>query len=147
MDNCPIDFNSEVRGISFPPTAMKCWLLLLSVYLSVNGRGMRSQHFIYSLTHLFSCRKWDYFSCAQLRLPALGAGQVGPLGQPRGCSSRSHRQVSPGAPASGGPRAAAVTAATSERPRPGPEPARHTGCAPNSGPGVTWMMVVARRVN
>lgn len=143
MDNCPIDFNSEVRGISFPPTAMKCWLFLLSVYLSVNGRGMRSRHFLYSLPHLFSCRNWDYFGCAQLRLPALGVGQVGPLGQPRGCSSGSHRQVSPGAPASGGPRAAAVTAATSERP--GARPTH--GARTSSGPGVTWMMVVAKRVN
>lgn len=149
MDNCPIDFNCEVRSINFPPTAMKCRLLLLSVYLSVNGRGMRSQHFVCLFIYYFHAGNG-----ISLAVPGCQrSGQVRALPQPRarrGCSSGSHRQVSPGAPESGGPRAAAVTApgaATSERPLPAPEPARHTGCTLSSGPGVIWMMVVAKRVN
>lgn len=103
---------------------------------------------------LFVCLFVYYFHAGNgISLAVPSSGQVRALPQPRarrGCSSGSHRQVSPGAPESGGPRAAAVTApgaATSERPLPAPEPARHTGCTLDPGPGVIWMMVVAKRVN
>lgn len=71
---------------------------------------------------------------------ALGVGRVrgAPCG---GCSSRSHRQVSPGAPESSGPGAAAGSCDIRA------EPARRWGCARGPPAAVTWMMVVAKRVN
>lgn len=146
VDDCPIDFNSEVRGINFPPTPMKCWLLRPSVHLSVNGRGMYSQHILNSLFFfIIFFHAGNGVSLAhggQLWLPALGVGRLRTLRQPRarrGRSSRGRRQVSPGATESDGPRAAAGTApgaATAERRHPSgdtraatasPEPAGHPG--------------------
>lgn len=85
MDNCPIDFNSEVRGINFPPTTMKCWLLLLSVYLCVNGRGMCSQHFVGFWVCCFFFHAGNGIS---LTVPSSGCQRSGSGRSGRSCSRR-----------------------------------------------------------